>query len=331
MPLSGEESPDEGLSKREQPVLPPAVTLGIPVPAAEPSIILPIASPGVTEGSESVKTLPGRLIEDREEPPPTLEASPPTVTPPESLPTRPALSQQSAIHEHPVISGQPASRQPVFRKVETMGESITPAGESQAGRVEDLPVGSMPVTTSPLTKPSEEAFGSETMPIQRAIYPAWKPATSPIQPRPIPDARATPLQRQPTLVSPPPDRQEISLEDITNPAAIWSAPERRELPLSLPGAMVTQREQYPPRPIARESGSVSVIQRSPAGDEVSPTTGAASSPSGGPVTGAASSTAAQPEAQTGKTSPDLEDLAAKVYQIIRRRLRVEIERYRGGM
>jgi len=95
--------------------------------------------------------------------------------------------------------------------------------------------------------------------------------------------------------------------------------------------MVTQREQYPPRPIARGSQSVSVIQRSPAGDEASPTTGAASSPSGGPVTGAASSTAAQPEAQTGKTSPDLEDLAAKVYQIIRRRLRVEIERYRGGM
>lgn len=349
MPLSAEESPDEGISEREQPVLPPAVTPDIPAQPAESPIILPIASPGVVEGSESVKTLPGGLIVNREGPPSTMEASPPTVTPPESQPTKPASGQQSAIHGQPTISRQPASllkhkplqltsisRQPVFRKVETRGESIAPAGELPDGRAENLPVGSLPSTTSPATtspkkKPSEKAFESETGPIQRAIYPAWKPTASPIQPRPISNVRATPLHRQQTLVSPPPNRQEISPEDITNPAAIWSAPERRELPLSLPGAMVTQREQYPPRPIARESQAVSIIQRSPAGSQASPAAGAASSTSGSPVTGAVSSTAAQPEVQTGKPSPDLEDLAAKVYQILRRRLRVEIERYRGGM
>ena len=346
MPLPADESHDEGVSEREQPVLPPAATPGIPAPAAESPIILPNASPSVTEGSESVKTLPGGLIVNREGPPSTstkMEASPPTVTPPESLPTRVALRQQSASNGQPAslpkrkpLQLRPISREGVFRKVETRGESIAPVGESSAGRAENLPVGSLPVitppaTTSPGKKPSEEALEPETAPIQRAIYPAWKPVDSPIQTRPMSNDRAMPLHRQETLVSPPPNRQEISSEDVTNPAAIWSAPERRELPLSLTGAMVAQREQYPPRSIARESQEASVIQRSPAGSQASPAAGATSSPSGSPATGAASSTAAQPEAQTGKPSPDLEDLAAKVYQIIRRRLRVEIERYRGGM
>ena len=107
-------------------------------------------------------------------------------------------------------------------------------------------------------------------------------------------------------------------ESLLDPAEVWFGPARRALPLAGTAAPAG------PSPVTTPAVQAThVIQRTVAASE--PAIGDAPAP----ATGAATPAAGLAEEAGAGGAVNLDSLARKVYQILRRRLRVEQERSRG--
>jgi len=111
--------------------------------------------------------------------------------------------------------------------------------------------------------------------------------------------------------------------NLPDPAAYWSAPQRRELPLSAPRPPALQRS------VETHTAAAPLVQRA-----VEPGLAGGTPPGAQPAPSAAPGAIAQPGPAAGEpgqtpAAPNLDEMARQVYVILRRRLQVEQERARG--
>lgn len=282
----------------------PTVIQRSPEPAADttpsqPDISESLTSQVVSPTTPTIQRSPEMPL--REPTPPTAEpreAIQPPVTPQaEAAPSTPSVSQSLPLNAPPSVQRKPEASAP-------------------------LPPVSQPEPTIDYSEPTSPTTSSPAAPIQRQVTAEARRAELPLAtPRTV---GAAPIAVAPTI-------QRMPAEETASPDVmpLVSMPEPRPAPQAEPKPMaIVQRKPaeaatatatlpFPTLPLARVTPSASSqIQRAE-----TETTTSASTPTD---TGSSSSDKSKPDTQ--KSTVDLNDLARRIYPILKRMLAVERER-----